>query len=164
MVNPSNCRRLTIFGSSKWLRGFLLWALFKDGNLIGSLMKNVGLGCQNKSSIKYRTYRIVQHPVLISLISIHLHSEAMDITDCICRATLRTNSRNTQEDVCLFSCGVEEAGGCDIRAFLGAFEYTVRSLVILTDVFRYFAGNIAYPAALAWTTLEWSDFPLIYAW
>lgn len=119
-------------------------------------------GCQNKSSIKYRTYRIVKHPVLISLISIHLHSEAMDITDCIRRATLRANSRNTQQDVCLLSCGVEEAGGCDIRAFLGAFEYTVRSLVILTDVFRYSVGNnIAYPAALAWTTLEWLVFPLI---
>lgn len=84
--------------------------------------------CQSHSPINYRTYRVVKHPILISLVSIHFHGEAMDITDCIRRATLRTNSRNTQENVCLFPCGVEEAGGCDIRAFLGAFEYTVCSV------------------------------------
>lgn len=55
------------------------------------------------------THRVVEHPILVSLIRVKLHRPAMDITEGICRAALRPDGRNAQEDIGFLANRVEEA-------------------------------------------------------
>lgn len=131
--SPSTCnKKPTIFGSGRWVLGFLLCERFIDGNLIGSRTKKVGYVIDRQWPFeplapKCTTHRVVKHPIQVSFFCVQLHPPSVNISRGIRRATLGSNGRNTKQDISLLANGAQEACGGDVGAVVGAFKEAVCS-------------------------------------
>lgn len=114
-------------------------------------------GTKSGPSVKHCTDCIVEHPVQVPFIRLQLHGPSMNISSCVCRASLWTNGGNAQKHFGFLSNSIEETGWSDIGAVVSAFKFPVCSVNCVRQGWYIFLDVIQldiYPAAFAWTTLD----------
>lgn len=91
------------------------------------------ISCQERSPsephIKGCTDCIVKHPVQVPFIRLDLHAPSMNISSCVCWASLWANGGNAQKHFAFLSDSIEETGRSDISAIISAFEFPVCSII-----------------------------------
>jgi hypothetical protein len=85
-------------------------------------------GTKSEPSVKRCTDRIVEHPVQVPFIRLQLHGPSMDISSCVCRASLWANGGNAQKHFGFLSNAIKETGRSDIGAIMSAFKFPVSSV------------------------------------